>query len=156
MPKIAIFDAKCTNLVTLAESGFQCYQITALPDMNFFFFKYWCFLAFFWKFLETNMPFLSGKTVGHTSVLPDRSVTRHVHFFSNIGNFGFFSKCQGGNVPFLSGNAVGHTSVLPDRSITRHEHFLSNIGDFLLFLKLFFLKMCSFCLVTLHSILRLL
>ena len=30
------FDGKCTNLVTLVETEFQCYQITGLPDMNIF------------------------------------------------------------------------------------------------------------------------
>ena len=30
------FDRKCTTLVTLVETGFQCYQIAGLPDMNIF------------------------------------------------------------------------------------------------------------------------
>ena len=30
------FDQKCTTLVTLVETGFQCYQIAGLPDMNIF------------------------------------------------------------------------------------------------------------------------
>ena len=29
--------AKSTNLVTLGGTRFQCYQMTALPDMNIFF-----------------------------------------------------------------------------------------------------------------------
>ena len=56
-------------------------------------------------------------------MLPDRRVTRHEHFWSNIGDFWLFLKKIEGNVPFFSGNSVGHTSVLPDHSITRHEHF---------------------------------
>ena len=36
------FDRKCTNLVILVETEFQCYQIAGLPDLV----KYWRFLAF--------------------------------------------------------------------------------------------------------------
>ena len=46
--KSPFLDAKCTNLVTLAETRFQCYQMTALPDMNIFFSN----IGDFWGFLE--------------------------------------------------------------------------------------------------------
>ena len=34
--KSRFLGAKCTNLVTLAETRFQCYQMTALPDIEHF------------------------------------------------------------------------------------------------------------------------
>ena len=49
--KSPFFDVKCTNLVTLAESGFQRYQITALPDMNIFC-QILVIFGFFEKFLK--------------------------------------------------------------------------------------------------------
>ena len=61
--------------------------------------------GFFSNKLGRNVPFLSGNAVGHTSVLPDRSITRHEHFFSNIGDFWLFLECFSKNVQFLSGNA---------------------------------------------------
>ena len=53
--KSPFLGAKCTNLVTLAETRFQCYQMTALPDMNIFcqilviFGFSWIFWAIFGK-----------------------------------------------------------------------------------------------------------
>ena len=60
--------------------------------------------GFFSKNLGENVPFLSGKALGHTSVLPDCSITRHEHFLSNIGDFWLFLKFFLKNVQFLSGN----------------------------------------------------
>ena len=70
------------------------------------------------------MPFLSGNAVGHTSVLPDRSVTRHEHFLSNIGDFWLFLKFFLKNVQFLSGNAP----FFPTFTMTDKVSTASNIG----------------------------
>ena len=48
--------------------------------------------GFFSKHFGENVPFLSGNAIGHTSVLPDDSITRHEHFLSNIGDFWLFLK----------------------------------------------------------------
>ena len=55
------FDGKCTNLVTLVETEFQCYQIAGLPDMNIFG-QILAIFGFFSKKLGDNVPFLSGNS----------------------------------------------------------------------------------------------
>ena len=52
------FVGKCTNLVTLVETEFQCYQIAGLPDMNIFG-QILAIFGFFSKNLGDNVPFLS-------------------------------------------------------------------------------------------------
>ena len=55
------FGGKCTTLVTLVETGFQSYQIAALPDMNIFG-QILVIFGFFSKKLGGNVPFLSGNS----------------------------------------------------------------------------------------------
>ena len=82
------------------------------------------------------MPFLSGNAVGHTSVLPDRSITRHEHFLSNIGDFWLFLEFFL-NVQFLSGNTPFYTTfTMTDKVSTgtshiflRHDSYLSMARD---------------------------
>ena len=60
--KSPFLGAKCTNLVTLAETRFQCYQMTALPDMNIFcqilviFGFFLNFLSNFWQTTSGSSP----------------------------------------------------------------------------------------------------
>ena len=60
--KSPFLGAKCTNLVTLAETRFQCYQMTALPDMNIFcqilviFCFFLNFLSNFWLTTSGSSP----------------------------------------------------------------------------------------------------
>ena len=61
MPKLPFFDGKCTNLVTLVETEFQCYQIAGLPDLNIFD-QILAIFGFFSKNLGDNVPFLSGNS----------------------------------------------------------------------------------------------
>ena len=62
MEKTPFLGAKCTNLVTLAETRFQCYQMTALPDMNIFcqilviFGFFLNFLSNFWQTTSGSSP----------------------------------------------------------------------------------------------------
>ena len=56
------FDRKCTNLVILVETEFQCYQIAGLPDMNIFghilviFGFFLIFLSNFWQTTSSSSP----------------------------------------------------------------------------------------------------
>ena len=57
--KSPFLSAKCTNLVTLAGTRFhQCYQMTALPDMNIFcqILMIFCFFLNFWQTTSGSSP----------------------------------------------------------------------------------------------------
>ena len=59
--KSPFLGAKCTNLVTLAETRFQCYQMTALPDMNIFC-QILVIFGFFLNFLRNFWQTTSGSS----------------------------------------------------------------------------------------------
>ena len=93
--KSPFLGAKCTNLVTLAETRFQCYQMTALPDMNIFcqilviFGFFLNFLSNFWQTTSGSSPkcdILEGwqKHVWFCSDFSTHS--KHLLFFSKYLN----------------------------------------------------------------------
>merc|ERR1712140_152954 len=59
--KSPFLGAKCTNLITLAGTRFQCYQMTALPDMNIFF-QILVIFGFFLNFLSNFLQTTSGSS----------------------------------------------------------------------------------------------